>query len=249
MWPAERGLGWGWGADPRTRLRRWRRGSFSFCRSGFEEVPQIVVGVQHSNNWPARTFFLIFSPHRAAEAVIWSRNKAHKKFPQGIKKKGGAVYLLSEEKARPFLRPRTLRNCNQILGGRRFAPVTSHKDFHRNSSLPTFCPIYQNYTDTSGQIQYALTSPPSSWKCVLTFPDWTWFLWFLRSASQRNLEKLQQASVRLAWPRAWGGGGMGGDGGGDQSPVSAGCSDEGEMRFIRKSEKMWTRIWSQRCSS
>lgn len=51
------GVSVGGAADPRTQLRGWRRGSFSFCRSDFEEDPQIVVRVQHSNNRPARTFF------------------------------------------------------------------------------------------------------------------------------------------------------------------------------------------------
>lgn len=55
---------WGGGCSrPKNTTKTWRRGLSSFCRSDFEEVPQ-------KNNRPARTFFLIFSPHRAAEAVI-----------------------------------------------------------------------------------------------------------------------------------------------------------------------------------
>lgn len=56
---------------------------------------------------------------------------------------------------------------NQILRERRRASISSHKDFHRNYFLPTFYPIYQNYTNTKSTTHTHESS--SGCRCVLTF--------------------------------------------------------------------------------
>lgn len=212
MWPAEKGTRTGMDVCsqaknkekqveravflPQVSLRKRFHKLFSECRITTTALCGLVF---------------LSSPWRAAEAVIWSRIQAHKNPPEDKNTWLLVVYLLAEENAPPFLQHRTRRNCNQILSERGLASITRHKDFQNNYVLHNFCPIYQNYTNTSGQIQYALVSPPLAVNVYRLFAlgpsACTWCLWVLcfteksqRICSKRQFDLWAVGEVIDHWP-------------------------------------------------